>query len=86
MTVENVLTEEEVYSLIVTGDISRSAALHVIRAYGSRKAMDTLQQARQSLPIESMDDAEIELRFNSCLQMLENLTQSLVAAMRKGAQ
>ena len=83
---KDALTEEEVYSLIVTGDMSRSAALQVIRSYGNRKAMDALRQARQSLPGESVDDAEIELRFNSCLQMLDDLTQSLVAAIREGVQ
>ena len=83
---KDALTEEEVYSLIVTGDMSRSAALQVIRSYGNRKAMDALRQARQSLPGESVDDAEIELRFSSCLQMLDDLTQSLVAAIREGVQ
>jgi hypothetical protein len=86
MTTENALTEEEVYSLIVTGDIARSAALQVIRAYGNRKVFDALQQARTALPGAVADEAEIDLRFASCLQKLDEFTRLSVAAIGQRAQ
>jgi hypothetical protein len=74
------LTEEEVYSLIVTGDISRSAALPMIRAYGNRKAMDALQQARDMTPgaTQSIEDQEIDRCIASCFEKLDELIKTLI--------
>ena len=88
MTTENGgLTEEEVYALIVSGDISRSASLGVIRSYGNRKAMEALERARKSPPesTRSIDDAEFDLRFAACLELADRILQASTKSIENEA-
>ncbi|MDR1626434.1 MAG: hypothetical protein LBT33_07820 [Spirochaetia bacterium] len=74
------MTEEEIYSLIVTGEVSRAAALGVIRSYGNRKATEALIEARQSIPEADRLIAEVEIgeRLDNCLRMLDRLTKDSI--------
>lgn len=82
------MTEEEVYSIIVTGDVARAAALGVIRSYGNRKATEALIDARQSIPGAErlIAEAEIGERLDNCLRMLDKFAIDSIEAMRQAAE
>jgi hypothetical protein len=82
------MTEEEVYSIIVTGDVSRAAALGVIRSYGNRKATEALIEARQSIPGADclIAAAEIGDRIDNCLRMLDKLSGGFIDTARRPAE
>jgi hypothetical protein len=79
------MTEEEVYSIVVTGDVSRSAALGVIRSYGNRKVIEALIEARRSIPGAGrlIDEAQIGERFDNCLRMLDKFTRDSIETVRQ---
>jgi hypothetical protein len=81
------LTEEEVYSLIVTGDLSRSVSLDVIRAYGNRKAIEALERARELIPgtEQTINEREAEERFTSCIEKLDQFVRLSIEAVKQGA-
>ena len=84
MTAENAaLNEDEVYSLIVTGELSKSAALNIIRSYGNRKAMEALTRARETLPEAErlINEAEIETAIMSCIEKLNQLARVSVGVI-----
>jgi hypothetical protein len=82
------MTEEEVYSIIVTGDVSRAAALGVIRSYGNRKATEALIEAQQSIPDVDrlIVEAEIGERIDSCLRMLDKFIKDFIDTARQSAE
>ena len=84
MTAETAtLTEDEVYSLIVTGELPKSAALNIIRSYGNRKAMEALTRARETLPEAArlINEAEIEAAIMSCIEKLNQLARVSVGVI-----
>ena len=88
MTADNALTEEEVLSLITGGGLSRSASLNVIKAYGDRKAIDALQQAKNTIPgaMQSIQDIEADKLFTSCVEKLDELIKTSTSALRQGVE
>jgi hypothetical protein len=82
------MTEEEVYSIIATGGVSRSAALGVIRSYGNRKASEALIEARKSIPGADrlIAEAEIGERMDSCLRMLDKFSMDFIDTARRPAE
>jgi hypothetical protein len=82
MTTENTpLTEDEVYSLIITGDLSRSASLNIIRSYGNRKAIEALEQAGKSIPSAMRDEEKIDLTISSCIEKLDSIVRLSIEAI-----
>ncbi|GHU14046.1 hypothetical protein FACS1894161_4490 [Spirochaetia bacterium] len=77
------MTAEEVYTLITGGDLSRSAAIGVIRAYGNREVIKSLEQAQkaasQDVP-QSFLDEEIGARLANCLQRLDEFIGTIMTA------
>jgi hypothetical protein len=61
--------------------------MNVIRSYGNRKAMDALEQARRSIPDPppSIAEAEIDMRFASCLESLGRILRASAEGARKDA-
>jgi hypothetical protein len=81
------MTEEEIYSIIVTGDVSRAAALGIIRSYGNRKANEALIEARQSIPgaDRMITEEEIGERINNCLHMLDKFARDFIDTAKQSA-
>jgi hypothetical protein len=80
------ITAEKVYSLITTLDIPREAAINIIRSYGSRRAVEALEEAHKSTfggtappPL----DAEIKTRIENCTQLLDEIIEMSASVMRK---
>ena len=88
MTAENALTEEDVLSLITGGELSRSASLNVIKFYGNQKAIDALQQARNTIPgaIQTIEDIETDKLFTSCVEKLDELIKTTTIAWGQAAE
>ena len=88
MTAENILTEEEVLSLVTGGELSRSASLNVIKSYGNRMAIEALQQARNTIPgaLQSIEDMEVDKLFTSCIEKLDELIKTSISAWRQGPE
>ena len=88
MTAENVLTEEDVLSLVTGGELSRSASLNVLKSYGSRKAIEALQQARNTIPgaIQTIEDIETDKSFTSCVEKLDELIKTTTAVWGQAAE
>ena len=79
------MNEEDVYSIIVTGEVSRAAALNVIRSYGNRKAAEALIEAKKSIPGADRLIAEVEIRerLDNCLCMLDRFTNDSIETARQ---
>ena len=76
---------EDVYALVASGDLPRSAAIGVIRAYGNREVIEALEQARKvATPVSapSLLDAEIDARLTGCLRRLDEFIDTTMTAMR----
>jgi hypothetical protein len=77
------MTAEDVYSSIVSGDLSRSAAIGVIRAYGNREIIEALERARKDASLDTSQsflDAEIDARIANCLRRLDELIGATLMA------
>ncbi len=79
------LTEEAVYSIIISGDLSREVTLNVIRSYGNRRAIEALEQAKSLIPEAEncIEELEAETLFNACLRKLDQLITASVEAVRE---
>ena len=79
------MTEDDVYSLIITGDLPRPACLGIIRSYGNRKAMTALEEARKALPesARQIEEAEMDLRLTSCLEKLDEILKVSIETFRE---
>ncbi len=78
------MTEKEVYS-IVTGDISESAALNIISAYGNRRVIEALKQAEDTIPgaARCIEEMEVNTAFDSCMAKLDEMTNVLISTLKQ---
>jgi hypothetical protein len=67
--------EEDVYSFIARGHFPEATCLRVIRAYGNRKAMEALEEAKKAIPerMLSANEVEIEMYIKSCIEKLDQM-------------
>jgi len=82
------MTEAEVYSLIVTGDLPRATCISIIRSYGNRKVIEAFDEARKTTPGSklSLDEVEMEKRVMACIESLDEILTVTIGGVRQEAE